>query len=74
MQETWVQSQGQEDLLQEEMATRSSVLAWGIPRTGEPGRPPSMGSRALDTTEPCTYAVLSPPNINFVIVLISDDD
>jgi len=29
--ETWVQSQGQEDLLEEEMATHSRILAWGIP-------------------------------------------
>ena len=34
--ETWVQSQGQEDLLEEEMATHSRILAWGIPWTEEP--------------------------------------
>ena len=33
------------------MATHSSVLAWGIPGTGEPGELPSMGSRESDTTE-----------------------
>ena len=33
MQETWVQSLGQEDLLEEEMATNSSILAWEIPQT-----------------------------------------
>ena len=38
MQETRVQSLGWEDLLEEEMATHSSSLAWRIPRTGEPGR------------------------------------
>ena len=37
MQETWVPSLGQEDLLGKEMATHSSILAWEIPRTGEPG-------------------------------------
>ena len=37
MQETWVQSLGQEDSLEKEMATHSSVLAWRIPWTGEPG-------------------------------------
>ena len=38
MQETWVRSLGlQEDPLEKEIATYSSVLAWGIPRTGEPG-------------------------------------
>ena len=43
MQETWVQSLGQEDPLEKEMATHSSILAWRIPRTVEPGRLQSMG-------------------------------
>ena len=38
MQETGVQSLGQEDLLEKEMATYSSILAWKIPWTKEPGR------------------------------------
>ena len=38
-----VQSLGQEDPLEKEMATRSSILAWEIPWTEEPGRLPSMG-------------------------------
>ena len=38
-----VRSLGQEDLLEEEMATHSSVLAWKIPWTGEPGGLQSMG-------------------------------
>ena len=37
MQETWVQSLGQEDLLEKEMATHSSILAWQIPWMEEPG-------------------------------------
>ena len=37
MQETWVRSLGQEDPLEKEMATHSSILAWRIPWTGEPG-------------------------------------
>ena len=37
MQKTWVQSLGWEDPLQEEMATHSSILAWKIPQTEEPG-------------------------------------
>ena len=37
MQETWIQSLGQEDLLEKEMATHSSILAWRIPWTEEPG-------------------------------------
>ena len=38
MQETQVQSLGQEDPLEKEMATHSSILAWEIPWTEEPGR------------------------------------
>ena len=37
MQETWVQSLGWEDPLEKEMATHSSILAWRIPWTEEPG-------------------------------------
>ena len=44
MQETRVQSLGQEDLLEKEMATHSSILAWKIPWTEDPGRLQSMGS------------------------------
>ena len=43
MQETWVQSLGQEDPLEKEMATPSSILAWKIPWMGEPGRLHFMG-------------------------------
>ena len=42
MQEIWVQSLGWEDPLQDGMATHSSVLAWRIPLTEEPGGPQSM--------------------------------
>ena len=42
--ETWVRSLGWEDPLEKEMATLSSILAWGIPWTEEPGRLQSMGS------------------------------
>ena len=41
--EIWVQSLGQEDLLQKGMATHSNILAWKIPWTEEPGRLQSMG-------------------------------
>ena len=37
MRETWVQSLGQEDRLEKEMATHSSILAWKTPRMEEPG-------------------------------------
>ena len=43
MQETWVQSLGQEDPLEEGMATHSSILAWRIPWTEEPGGLYSIG-------------------------------
>ena len=46
MQETRVQSLGQEDPLEKEMATQSSILAWNIPWTEEPGRLQSMGLRS----------------------------
>ena len=42
MQETWVQSLGREDLLEKEMTTHSSILAWRISWTGEPGGLQSM--------------------------------
>ena len=45
MQETWVRSVGWEDPLEKEIATRSSILAWRISRTEEPGGPQSLGSR-----------------------------
>ena len=47
MQETGVQSLGREDLLEKEMATHSSILAWNIPWTEEPGRLQSMGSQRV---------------------------
>ena len=43
----WVQSLGGEDPLEEGMATRSSILAWRIPWTEEPGRVQSMGSQRV---------------------------
>ena len=45
--ETQVQSLGLEDLLKKEMATHSSILAWKIPCTEEPGRLQSMGSQRV---------------------------
>ena len=45
VQETRVRSLGQEDPLEEGMAAHSSILAWGIPWTEEPGGLPSMGSQ-----------------------------
>ena len=47
MSETWVWSLGQEDPLEEGMATHSSILAWEIPWTEEPGELQSTGSQKL---------------------------
>ena len=47
MQETRVRSLGQEELLEKEMATHSSTLAWKIPWTEDPGRLQSMGSQTV---------------------------
>ena len=47
IQEIWVQSQGQEDPLGKETATHSSILAWRIPWTEEPGGLQPMGSQRV---------------------------
>ena len=46
-QEKWVQFLGWENPEEEELATHSSILAWRIPWTEEPGGPPSMGSQRV---------------------------
>ena len=46
-QEMWVPSLGQEDALEEGMATHSSILAWRIPWTEEPGGLQSVGSQRV---------------------------
>ena len=51
MQEMQVLSLGQGDHLEKEMATHSSILAWEIPWTEEPGRLPSWGSKEWDMIE-----------------------
>ena len=48
MQEMWVRSLGQEDSLEKEMATYSSILAWEIPWTEEPGGLQSVWLQKLD--------------------------
>ena len=47
VQEIWVPSLGQEDPLEKEMATHSSIFAWIIPWTEEPGKLQSMGSQRV---------------------------
>ena len=60
MQETRVRSLGREDPLEKEMATHSSILAWKIPWTEEPGRLYSpWGHKESDTTEQLTHIVIN---------------
>ena len=63
MQETQVRSLGQEDPLEKEMATHSSILAWRIPWTEEPGTLQSMGlqtvGHGLATEHTYTHAYTS---------------
>ena len=47
MQETWIQALGWEDPLEKKMATHSSIFAWEIPWTEEPGGLQSVGSRRV---------------------------
>ena len=53
MQETWVQSLGWEDPLEEEMATHSNILAWKIPQTEEPGGIQSIGLQSQTWLSTC---------------------
>ena len=59
MQETWVQSLGQEDPQEKGMATHSNILTWRIPLTEEHGRLQSMGHKESDTTEQLTLSLFS---------------
>ena len=61
--ETWVQSLGQEEPLEEGVAAHSSILAWGIPWTEEPGGLQSMGLQRVrhdSATDPFTWDLNSP--------------
>ena len=51
MLKTWIQSLGRENPLEKAMATHSSILAWRIPWTEEPGGCSPQGCKELDTTE-----------------------
>ena len=53
IEKTWVQSLVREDPLEKEMATQSSVLAWKIPWTEEPGGLQSLGSQKSQTKQQC---------------------
>ena len=54
-QDTWLQSLGHEDPLEKEMATHSSILAWRIPWTEEPGRLQSIESQRVRMTKQLTH-------------------
>ena len=56
MQKTWVPSLGQEDPLEKEMATYSSIFAWRIPWTEEPGGYSPWGLKESDSTEVTEHA------------------
>ena len=80
VQETRIQSLGQEDPLEKGLATHSSMLAWRIPWTEEPGRMPAMGSQRVDMNERLAFSLffqspthkwtlndrISPPHSPFV--------
>ena len=66
MQEIWVQSLGQENLLQEEMATHSSILAWEIPWTEECDGLQSMGSQSQTR-----FALKFKKNYHFFFIVIN---
>ena len=59
MWETWVQSLGGEDPLQKGMATHSSMPAWRIPWTEEPGRLQSMGHRKVEHNGTTKHSILA---------------
>ena len=79
MRETQVQSLGWEDLLEREMATHSSILAWKIPWTEEPGRLHSMGLQRVGhdwaTSLPlyCMYILQSHNNLRISRDLTNKD-
>ena len=60
VQETWVQPLGWEDPLEEGMAPPSSILAWRIPWTEEPGGLQSMGRKESDATERLKHSSAQP--------------
>ena len=57
MQETWVRSLGQEDSLEKRMATHSSILAWRIPWTEEPGGLQSMGLQRVRQVKSTVFSL-----------------
>ena len=75
IQETRVQSLGWEDLLEKEMATHSSILAWKIPQTEKPGSLQSMGSQRVGhdwATSLSVYLCIS--GSSFIHIISADSD
>ena len=70
MWETWVQSLGQKDLLEKEMATHSSILAWKIPWTEEPGRLKYIGLQTVGHDLAISLHFTSFNNRNILLVLL----
>ena len=68
IQDTRVQSLGQEDPLEEGMATHSSVLAWGIPWTGEPGGLQSTGSQRIEHYWETNTFTFKPPLLHEIAI------
>ena len=69
MRETWVQSLGQEDPMEKEMATHSSTLAWKTPWTEEPDRLQSMGLQRVGQDEVTSFS-LSPSKYPHLTTMI----
>ena len=61
--ESWIQPLGREDLLEKEMATHSSILAWKIPRTEEPGRLQSMTFTRHQICQHLFLGLFQPPEL-----------
>ena len=59
VEKTQIQFLGREDPIEKGMVTHSSILAWRIPWTEEPGRLQSMGCKELDSTEQLIYNLVS---------------
>ena len=68
MQETQVQSLGQENPTEKGMATHSSIFAWRIPWTEEPGRLQSMVYKESVTTEPQTLSLSMSTSVSQILV------